>query len=265
MSDHYKTLGVDRNASPVDIKKAYRRLAGQHHPDKGGDTATFQKIQHAYETLSDPQKKQEYDNPNQGFPGGFPGGGFSFHQGGVDINDLFGQMFGGGFGGGNRNPFQQQYRTTIWVSLEQVYSGGEQMLQMQGPNGVQVVKIDIPMGVENGAQLRYDNLIPNGILLVEFRVHVHAKFDRQGSNLQSTQRISVLDLIVGTSFSFTTLSGKTFEVDVKPGTQPDSILRIAGQGLPTQNGYGDQLILIKPFIPDKIDKKITDSILQHRT
>jgi len=267
--DHYNTLGVARTATPEEIKKAYRKLAAIHHPDKGGDTAMFQKIQAAYETLSDPQKKQEYEQPQQqGFPGGFPGGGFSFHHDGVDINDIIGQMFGGGFGG-RQNPFQQHfqqtYKTTIWVTLEQVFAGGEQLLQMQGPNGVQVVKIEIPKGVENGSQLRYDNLIPNGILMVEFRVHVHPKYERQASHLLCQQRVSVLDLIVGTKFSFTTLSGKTFEVDVKPGTQPDSTLRIAGQGLPAQNGYGDQLILIKPFIPDKIDKSITDSILQHKT
>jgi DnaJ-class molecular chaperone len=270
--DHYNTLGVAKNATPDEIKKAYRRMAGIHHPDKGGNTAEFQKIQAAYEILGDPQKKQEYDNPHHGFPGGgfpgggFPGGGFSFH-GGPDINDIIGQMFGGG-AFGRQNPFQQfqqTYKTTIWVSLEQVYNGGEQMLQMQGPNGVQVVKIDIPKGVENGAQLRYDNLIPNGILLVEFRVHVHQKYERHGIHLQCTHRISVLDLIIGTSFPFTTISGKTFDVEVKPSTQPDSTLRIPGQGLPTQNGYGDQLILIKPFIPDKIDKRITDSILQHKT
>ena len=266
MSDHYKTLGVDRNASPDDIKKAYRKLAGQHHPDKGGDTATFQKIQSAYETLSDPEKKNQYDNPNP-FGGGMPGGGFhhgfpgGFHfNQSFDINDIVGQMFGG------RQPFQQQYRTTVWVSLEQVYSGGEQTLQMQSPNGISNVKIDIPIGVENGATLRYDNLIPNGILLIEFRVHPHQLYDRIGQNLQSVKRISVLDLIVGTDFEFTTISGKTFTVQVKPNTQPDSTLRIAGQGLPFMNeqGNGDQLILIKPFIPDKIDKQITDSILRSR-
>jgi DnaJ-class molecular chaperone len=266
MSDHYKTLGVDRNASPDDIKKAYRKLAGQHHPDKGGDTAKFQQIQQAYETLSDPEKKNQYDNPNP-FGGGMPGGGFhhgfpgGFHfNQSFDINDIVGQMFGG------RQPFQQQYRTTVWVSLEQVYSGGEQTLQMQSPNGISNVKIDIPIGVENGATLRYDNLIPNGILLIEFRVHPHQLYDRIGQNLQSVKRISVLDLIVGTDFEFTTISGKTFTVQVKPNTQPDSTLRIAGQGLPFMNeqGNGDQLILIKPFIPDKIDKQITDSILRSR-
>ena len=266
MSDHYKTLGVDRDASPDDIKKAYRRLAGQHHPDKGGDTAKFQQIQQAYETLSDPQKKQEYDNPNPfggGMPGGFHSGfpgGFHFNHS-FDINDIVGQMFGG-----HRQPFQQQYRTTIWVSLEQVLSGGEQVLQMNGPNGPSTVKVDIPKGVENGATLRYDNLIPNGILLIEFRVHVHQLYDRVGQNLQSVKRISVLDLIVGTEFEFTTLNGKTFNVQVKPGTQPDATLRLHGQGLPLMNGpgLGDQLILIKPFIPDKIDSQITDSILRSR-
>jgi DnaJ-class molecular chaperone len=266
MNDHYATLGVAKNATPDEIKKAYRRLAAIHHPDKGGDTAEFQKVQAAYETLSDPQKKQEYDNPRQHhFGGGFPGG-FEFHAQGFDINDIIGQMFGGG-GNPFQNPFQQNYRTTIWVTLEQVFNGGEQLLQMQGPNGPQVVKVQIPKGVENGQTMRFDNIIQGAILLVDFRLHPHAKFDRNGPNLIATQRVSVLDLIAGSSFEFTTISGKTFTVDIKPGTQPDSTLRIAGQGLPIPNSsqFGDQLILLKPFIPDRIDSRITDSILQSRT
>ena len=263
MTDHYATLGVAKNATPEDIKKAYRRLAAIHHPDKGGDTAEFQKVQAAYETLSDPQKKQEYDHPRQPhFGGGFPGG-FEFHNQGFDINDIIGQMFGGG-GGPFHNPFQQNYRTTIWVTLEQVYNGGEQMLQMQGAGGNQVVKIQIPKGVENGQTMRFDNIIQGAILLVDFRVHPHAKFNRDGQHLVASQRISVLDLIAGTKFEFTTISGKTFTVDVKPGTQPDSTLRITGQGLPIPNStvFGDQLILLKPFLPDRIDSRIIDSIKQ---
>jgi curved DNA-binding protein len=263
MTDHYKTLGVARDATPDEIKQAYRRMAAKHHPDKGGDTATFQQVQAAYETLSDPQKKQEFDNPHH-HSGGFPGG-FGFHSQGFDINDIIGQMFGGG-GGPFHNPFQQNYRTTIWVSLEQAYSGTEQMLQMQGPNGVQVVKIQIPKGVENGQTMRFDNIIPGAILLIDFRVHPHQRYVRAGQDLQASQRISVLDLIAGTSFEFTTISGKTFTVEVKPGTQPDSTLRIAGQGMPIQDSgqFGDQLILIKPFIPDRIDTRIIDSIKQHK-
>jgi DnaJ-class molecular chaperone len=263
--DHYKTLGVGRDASPDDIKKAYRKLASIHHPDKGGDTAMFQNIQTAYEVLSDPQKKQQYDNPQpQGFGHNPFGGGFSFSTGGMNIDDIFAQMFPNqrppGFGGQQK----QQYRTTIWVTLDQVYNGGEQTLQLQGPNGHQAIKVQIPRGIDNGATVRYDNLIPNGILLAEFRVHPHPIYDRQGHDLYAVHRINVLDLIVGTSFDFTTIDGKILQVNVKPKTQPDSILRIPNKGLPTQNGYGDQLILLKPFLPDMINPRITESILLSR-
>jgi DnaJ-class molecular chaperone len=258
--DHYNTLGIDRNANPDDIKKAYRRLAGQHHPDKGGDTATFQKIQQAYEILSDPQKKQEYDNPNPfggmgpgGMHGGFPGG-FHFNVNGFDVNDVFGQMFG------QRQPQKPQYKTTLWVSLEDVYNGGEQSLQFNINGANTNVKIKIPKGIDNGGTLRYDNLIPDAILIIEFRIHTHVKFQRNGNDLITDHIISVLDLIVGTTFQFTTLSGKTLDVIVKPKTQPNSILKIQNEGLPKQIGYGDQLIVLKPMIPDIIDQSIIDSI-----
>ena len=275
--DHYNTLGVDRNATPDEIKKAYRKMAATHHPDKGGDTAAFQKVQQAYETLSDPRKKAEYDNPGfpggghqGGFSGGFPGG-FQFHTNAFDINDIVGQMFGGGragpFGGPFGGSFQQNFKTTIWVTLEQVFSGDEQVLQMQGPNGIQTIKIKIPKGIEDGGTLRYEGLIPNGILLVEFRIHPHHRFERIGQDLRAHHKISVLDLIAGTSFDFITISGKSFTVQVKPKSQPDSILRISGQGLPHTNehGSGDQLILLKPFIPDNIDNRIIDAIKQYQS
>jgi len=95
--DQYQTLGVAKNATPDDIKKAYRRLASKHHPDKGGDTATFQKIEEAYRILTDPAQRQQYDRPMpQGNPfAGFQQapGGFNFNFNGQDLNDLFGQMF----------------------------------------------------------------------------------------------------------------------------------------------------------------------------
>jgi len=277
--DYYTTLGVNRNASPDDIKKAYRKMAAQHHPDKGGDTATFQKIQEAYDTLSDPQKKQQHDNPNPfggmnggnpfGGPGGmhfgFPGVGFQFHTGGHPgggFDDIFSQMFG------RQHHQPQSYRTTIWVTLEQVYNGGEQTLQFQTPQGgMQNVKIQIPKGIIDGGTLRYDNLIKDGVLLIEFRVHPHKKFERHNNNLHSTHEVNIFDLVVGSTFKFTTISGKTVDVTVKPNTQPETMLKLDKQGLPVHNRaheLGDQLILLKAFIPDKIDSRIIDAINQSK-
>ena len=263
--DYYKTLGVNRNASPDEIKKAYRKLAGQHHPDKGGDTATFQKIQEAYETLSDPEKKHQADNPNPfgNSPFGHPGGspfGFQFHQQSFDINDVFGQMFNGGGPFGHRQPQKPQYRTTIAVTLEQVYTGDEQTLQFNDLGNNSTVKIQIPKGVADGSTLKYDNLLKDAILFIDFRVLPHAKFQRNGYDLIVEQSVSVLDLIVGSNFKFTTISGKSLDVTIKPQTSPNSTLRIAGEGLPKQYGYGDQLIVLTPRMPDIIDTRIIDAI-----
>lgn len=264
--DHYKTLGVAKNATPDDIKKAYRRLAAIHHPDKGGDTAEFQKVQMAYETLSDPQKKQQYDNPNPfgGPSGGFPGG-FSFHMNGMNINDIFGTMFGDGFArSAGFKPQPPSYRTIVTITLEQVYNGGEQILQFNDHTGTKVVKIDIPKGIENGANIRYDNLIKDSILLVEFRVQPHQHFDREGPHLFSIHEINVLDLIVGSTFKFKTISGKIVDVTVPPKSQPGTKLRIAKSGLPSNGDFGDQYILLKPFIPDRIDERILSAINDHK-
>jgi molecular chaperone DnaJ len=257
--DHYNTLGVNKNATPDEIKQAYRKLANKHHPDKGGDTSYFQKIQEAYETLGDPNKRQEYDTPMpQGFNGGFGmhgfPGGFSFHTGPMDINDIFGQMFGG-----HHHRQQTTYRTAVWVTLEQVYSGDEQVLNLQ------TGKVDIPKGIDNGATLRYENLIPNAILLIDFRIHNHPKFERRGLDLYSSTDISILDLIVGTEIEFTTISGKKFKVSVKPQTHPNTTLKISGQGLEQNHTVGDQFIVINPIMPAIIDESITNSILQSRS
>jgi DnaJ-class molecular chaperone len=261
--DYYNTLGVSRDASPDEIKQAYRKLASVHHPDKGGDTAKFQEIQQAYETLSNPNKKQEYDMPQHNMGGfGFPGGGFTFHQGGINIDEIFGHMFGAGFG--QRQPQHPTYKTVIHITLEEVLNGGEKVMQFQTHTGNQVVKIDIPQGIDNGQQLRYDNLIKDTVLIVEFRVHNHSVYERRGLDLYSTVHVSVLDLIVGSTLDFVTLSGKRFDVTVKPQTQPNATLRISGQGLTKNYQTGDQYILLKPFIPDTIHSEITEAIIRNR-
>lgn len=263
--DHYKTLGVAKNASPDEIKKAYRKLASQYHPDKGGDTATFQKIEEAYRVLSDPSQRQQYDNPfnhshmNQGPFQGFSND-FNFAFNGVNLNEIFSHVFR------QNHTTKHSYRTVVNITLEQSYFGGTIPLKLQTPNQVYAVSIEIPKSVTNGGQIRYDNLIPNATLIVEFRVEPHLKFERKGMDLYCNHQISVLDLIVGSSFNFTTISGKTFEVKVPPKTQPFSQLKIAEQGMPIHGSslFGDQIILLRPFVPDTIDDEITQSILKSK-
>jgi len=258
--DYYETLGVPRTATQDEIKKAYRKLASQHHPDKGGDTTKFQEIQTAYDTLGDPQKRAMYDNPQPQF------GGFS--QQGFDINDLFSQIFGRG--GVHGNPHgqrtQQVYRTRVTVSLVDAYNCIEQTLQLNTPQGLKVINIKVPRGTHTGDQVRYDNVVDNGILIVEFIVLSDLRFDRKGNDLYSNLPISVLDLIVGTKVEFKTISGKTLEINVKEGTQPWMQLKIPGEGFPNQHGgYGDQILLLKPFIPDNIDTDIIESIKRSKS
>lgn len=271
--DYYTLLGVSKTSSPDEIKKAYRKLASQHHPDKGGDTAMFQQIEEAYRTLSDPQKRQQYDNPRpQGMPGGM--GGFHFNANDFNLNDIFAQVFGGGGFGGQGHPFgqhqhrtqQQMFRTQVALSLEDSYKGITQTLRLQTQNETKMVNIDVPKGIDNGNQIRYDKVLEQGLLLVEFRILPHLRFERKGNDLYCNQSISVLDLIVGTSFEFTTISGKTLEIKVAPKTQPNMQLKISGQGMPIPNSniYGDQIIVLKPYIPDTIDSEITDSILRSK-
>lgn len=260
--NHYQTLGLDKTASQEDIKKAYRKLASIHHPDKGGDTATFQQIQAAYEILSDPQKRAEYDNPSPGFTPGFNGfpGGFHFQAHGFE--DFFSHFFRQGNPQDINQKRQQIFKTTLLVTLEQIYFGGGQTIQLQTQVGVKTIDIEIPKGIPEGGQLKLNNVIENSVLVVEFRSQKHLQFDRHNNDLVSNFPVSVLDLIAGNSLEFKTISGTTVEVAIPPKTQPHVHLRLGGQGLPIYNtgSFGDQILLIKPYIPATIDETIINAI-----
>ena len=262
--DHYKILGVDKTASPDDIKKAYRKLASQHHPDKGGNTAMFQRIQAAYDTLSDPVKRQQYDNPQPQFNMGGGPGGFQFHADGFDLGSIFGQMFRQPQNFAQRN---QVFRTQINVSLMDAYNGSNQTLKIQTPTGTKAIDVAIPKGVMDGDQVRLNNIIENASLIVEFRVLSDLKFERRGNDLYCNQPISVLDLIVGTTIEVTTISGRVLAVNIPPKTQPFMQLKMGGQGMPIKgtSAYGDQILLLKPHIPDIIPDEVVQSILRSKT
>jgi DnaJ-class molecular chaperone len=264
--DHYTKLGIAQNANPEEIKKAYRKLASTHHPDKGGDTKQFQEIEEAYRILSNPETKAQYDNSrrvnhnpfNEMFQD------FGVFTGVNSPHDIFQHIFKQA----NQRQHQQQNicRTFVAVSLEDAYFGKELTLKLQTPNFNKLVSINCPKGVQHGNVLRYENLIENTLLMVEFRINPNLKFDRNNNDLYSNVPISVLDLIAGTKIEFTTLGNKTLELNIPPKTQPFMQLQLQGHGMPIMNSklFGDQIVVLKPFMPDKISDKVIEAINQNR-
>jgi DnaJ-class molecular chaperone len=260
--DHYATLGIAKNATPDEIKKAYRKLASQHHPDKGGDKVKFQEIQSAYDVLSDAEKRKQYDNPGRPFQFQDFGG---FNNDTINLNDLFGQIFR--HQAGPQGMHKQLYRTQIDISLLDAYNGTSKMLELNLMSGKKVIDIKVPRGVNQGDQLRFDNVIDNGVLVATFNIMPDLRFERRSHDLYCNHSINVLDLIAGSDFIFKTISGKELNVSIKPKTQPYMSIRLAGYGMPIVNSgqFGDQYILLKPYIPDNIHQDIIDSILRNRT
>jgi curved DNA-binding protein len=251
--DYYAILGVSKTASQEEIKKAYKKLAMQHHPDRGGDNQKFQEINTAYSVLSDPEQRAQYDNPSP-----------KFNFGGFNFDDLFSQTFRSH----QRGPSAQQdpiYRTRVGISLADAYHCVDRVLQLQTQTGTKVITIKVPRGVQNGDKIRYDNILDKGILVVEFVVMPDLRFERRGYDLYSNIAVSVLDLIIGTKVKFVTISEKTLEVNVKPNTQPYMQLKISNQGMPRPDGtFGDQILLIKPFVPDNINNEVIEILKKHQ-
>ena len=264
MTDHYATLGVQRGATPDEIKKAYRKLAGQHHPDKGGDKAAFQAIQAAYGVLGDDQKRAQYDNPmSQGFNfefNGAPGGGFDFEN----IFNIFGARFqhghNAGPGAGQQRP--QQTRMSLWVQLEDVAAGGKRPVTIGTQHGAMTIEIEIPLGINDGDNVQYARIGPNGTdLIVNYRIHPNPKWQRNGLNLTVDQQVTIWDCIVGGETTLTDILGVQLTLNIPPLTQPNSILRLKGRGLSARQGPpGDLLVRINARIPNQIDPKLTTLI-----
>ena len=260
MTDYYAALGVPKTATADDIKRAFRRLASQHHPDKGGDTQKFQAIQQAYATLGDDQKRAEYDNPRPQFSG------FHGHPGGVNINDIFGQMFGQQFGQQHQHPRRSHVRMTLWISLLDVATGGKRTVSLGTQSGVSAVEIEIPLGINDGDNVQYEGIGPGGAdLVVQFKVSPDRKWQRDGLNLTQEVRIDIWDLILGGELTIDTLTGKTLSTQVPARTQPGTVLRLKAQGLQDRTGRtGDIMVRVQAQIPENIPPEIIEAIQKHQ-
>ena len=256
--NYYDVLGVPTDATEADIKKAFRKLASQHHPDKGGDTTKFQQIQEAYETLSDGNKRQEYDHPpRQGFTG-------NFHDHQTFGDDVFAQMFGAG---GRSYSFRQQQMSNpdsmaqIHITLSECYNGTEKVVQL---NQNESFSFNIPAGTLPGSRMRVTGKSPNivnpnappGDLIMNIHVQMQESYDLDGPNLIHYAQIDAISAMTGCDLPVKHINGNTVKLKVPPGTQHGAKLRIKAMGMPIpgQAGvHGDWYTIITVHIP-----KITD-------
>jgi DnaJ-class molecular chaperone len=254
MTNHYQTLGVDRNASPDEIKRAYRKLASQHHPDKGGNKTKFQEIQSAYDTLSNPQKRAMHDNPQNPFSS-MNGQGFDFDS----IFNVFGTRF-------NQPRQHQRAMMTLWITLPDVARGGPKTISVGTHQGTMTVEIEIPLGINDGDSVQYPGVGPGGMdLVITFRIHPNPRWERQGSNLIMDHPVDIWDLIIGTEITVQDILGATLSLTVPARTQPGTVFRLRERGLTQRSGAtGDLLVRVQARIPDNIPQPIIDAINQNR-
>lgn len=292
--DFYNLLGVSKSSTADEIKKAYRKLAMQYHPDKnpGNKKAEdkFKEISEAYEVLSDVDKRKNYDqfghadgNPFSGRGGGNPfGGGGPFggagsrgNAGGGDpFADIFGDLFGGSAGGpfGARGGKQQQaskgsdLRYTLTISLEDVFSGAEKVVSFMRQNGSKEeaakLSVSVPAGVKEGQRLKLSNEgdrpsgMPAGDLYVIVNIQDHLLFKRDEHDVLLDLPITYTDAILGMDAEIPTLSGKT-QIKIPAGTHSGQALRLKGKGFPKLGGIGNGDMLLRLIVdtPAKINSR----------
>ncbi len=285
-TDYYKTLGIDKNASDSDIKKAYRKLAMKYHPDhtKGDKTAEekFKKVSEAYAVLSDPEKRKQYDTY----------GSADFQQRfsqedifrNFDFSDIFREFgFGGGsrtadggfrfsFGGGS--PFGGQQRRQrpvkgsdlvyeLPITLHDVANGSKKQISLQHQGRSEKITVTIPKGMTSGKKLRlagkgesspYGG--PAGDLFIKVKVVEDPVFKADSHDLYVYQTIKLTQALLGAQVSVPTLEGRELNLKIPPGTRHKTKMRLTGHGLPHMkgSGKGDLFVVILIDVP----KQLTD-------
>jgi curved DNA-binding protein len=290
--DYYKILGVDKKASQDEIKKAFRKLAMQYHPDKNAGNKQaeekFKLISEANGVLSDPEKRKKYDELGEnwqqyeqaqqqgGNPFGGRGGGQYQYQG--DINDLFGeggessgfsdffeQFFGRGAGGGRgqrRTGHMKgsDYESEMEITLEEAYHGTSRIIQLENEK----LRISIKPGAYDGQLLRIkgkggkgSSPQHHGDLFIRVRVKPHSIFTRKGDDLHIRHTIDLYTAVLGGETVVPTLTGKV-KVPVAAGTQNGKAIRIKGKGMPVSgqpHSHGDLYVQLQIHIPEKLSER----------
>jgi curved DNA-binding protein len=268
MKNYYDMLGVDEKATSAEISKAYKNLAKQHHPDRGGDKDKFQEINEAHDTLKDARKRQEYDTIRKyGQPG--TGGNFSFRSGDFFGEEIFEDFFSG-FNFQNPHVRTRTFRSgprrnksvnvRMAVSIKEAMNNMEKTISYKLPSGKEeFATVKIPAGVQNGVTFKYSGMgddsiknVPRGDLLVQMTVLDSDGYTRQGNDLHTTKTISCFEAIRGCELQLKTLTESVIKVKVPAGTQPGTLINCKGQGMPvhkTLNIRGNLYVKVMVLIP----------------
>jgi len=281
--DYYKILGVNKNATPEEIKKAYRRLARKYHPDLNPNDKdakrNFQQINEANEVLSDPEKRKKYDQygadwehaedyqkagqyqQQQAAWSGSEPYAESFNEEG--FSDFFESLFGGG--GGQRRAYRvkfrgEDYHAELHLSLMDAYTTHKQTLTVNGKN----IRITIPAGIENGQTIKIAghggpgrNGGPSGDLFITFSVDNMPKFKRLGNDLYTTVDLDLYTAVLGGDLIIDTLDGKV-KLNIKPETQNETKVKLTGKGFPVyrkEDQFGNLYVTFSIRIPTNLTQK----------
>ena len=289
--DHYSTLGVDRSASPEDIKSAFKKLAMKHHPDRGGDAGKFQELNEAYSVLSDPEKRMMYDhgghrqhhfNTQTGNPFGQ---GFSFSFGGDGFQQHFNQTpFGGGgdphfeemlknfgFGFAQAPRKNRDLNMRCQISLKDAYQGKNVKIDYRLPNGEEkTINVDVPPGIEHGQAIKVNGAgdhsnkqLPPGDLTIAIEISPVNKFIREDLNLLTETEISIFEAMTGCRKTIKNIDDTDVEIVVHPGTRHGQKYSCRGLGFPNlkyTNVKGDLVVVINVKTPIVTDPTLVAAV-----
>jgi molecular chaperone DnaJ len=275
--DFYAILGVDKKASGDEIKKKYRSLARELHPDKtkGDDVLEekFKAVSEAYDILSDSKKRAEYDEARSLFErggfrapmGGQGGGDFSDLFGGGSANDIFANLFGGG--GVRRGPRKgQDLQTEATIKFKEAIIGTTLGLKIPGDDGrTQTITARVPAGINDGAKIRVKGKgAPGeagpGDLFILLHVKPHPIFSRKAENILLTLPVTFVEATLGADIKVPTLDGEEVTVRLAPGTPNGRTLRVKGRGIKKGSVTGDLLATIEVQVPQKIEDEASEAL-----
>lgn len=292
--NYYDILGVKRDAVQDDIKKAFRKLAAKYHPDAGGDEQKFKEVSEAYTTLSDPQKRKEYDQMLMfgGIPGADFGGSGGRARGGYsgDWSDIFenirsgdgafggfdfSSIFGGGAGGGarsNRPTKGGDLTMTIEVTAEEAFSGAQRKVSYTIPSSgeKQSLTVKVPAGAVDGGKLRYRgrgeygaNGGARGDLVITTRVEEHPIFKRDGADVRMELPISMYEAALGANVEVPAPDGSVCRLKIPAGTQDGKTFRFRDMGAPDVKRKGKKgalYVKVRVQVPTRLTAKERDAL-----